>query len=95
MHLSIFCIEEFIIPLLRKIHFINKEKIMGHYVSIHSGSSIDEATTRIYNVSPGIATASKAIVLDENKDVSGIRNITCAGGILLSGSISASNRLAN
>lgn len=67
---------------------------MGHYVSIHSGSSIDEATTRIYNVSPGIATASRAIVLDENKDISGIRNITCAGGILLSGSISASNRLS-
>ena len=37
--------------------------------------------TYLYGVTPGIITASKAVIVDSNKDITGYRNITSTGSI--------------
>ena len=44
-----------------------------------NGSSLDSAPEYVLGINPGTVIPSKAIVVDANKDVSGVRNFTIAG----------------
>ena len=52
----------------------------AHYTLIN-------ANTALLTTTAGIASASKALVIDSNKDISGLRNITGSGTIKITGAI--------
>ena len=56
---------------------------MANYNSSFSGSQIDSAVERANStdVTAGTITASKAVVVDSNKDITGFRNITATGTV--------------
>jgi hypothetical protein len=54
---------------------------LANYNSSHTGAEIDSAIGRVKDtaVTAGTVTASKGIVVDANKDISGFRNVTLTG----------------
>ena len=54
---------------------------MANFNSSHTGAEIDSAVSRVKDtaVIAGTVTASKGIVVDANKDISGFRNVTLTG----------------
>lgn len=56
---------------------------MANYSSSYTGAQIDSAVGRANStdVTAGTVTASKAVVVDANSDISGFRNITATGQI--------------
>ena len=56
---------------------------MANFNSDYSGSQIDSAVSRANStdVTAGTITASKAVVVDSNKDITGFRHITATGTV--------------
>ena len=56
---------------------------MANYNSSFTGAQIDSAVERTNStdVTAGTITASKTVVVDSNKDITGFRNITATGTI--------------
>jgi hypothetical protein len=54
---------------------------LANYNSSHTGAEIDSAIGRVKDtaVTAGTVTASKGVVVDANKDISGFRNVTLTG----------------
>ena len=56
---------------------------MANYTSSFTGAQIDSAVDRANStdVTAGTVTASKAVIVDSNKDITGFRNITATGTV--------------